>query len=297
MRASLACVLLPVAAQAANIILGNDDGWAEINVRTLYNSLTAAGESVVLSSPATDKSGTGSLTATPSALTSACEFNSCPAGSPAEGFNASDTRLNYVNSYPATAMEYGINTLAPTFFGGAPDFAVTGVNVGVNLGIQVPFSGTVGAAVEAMNLGIPAVVFSGYTGSQTAWNVTTPLYSQVYADLATNITSVLLASGAPYLPANVWLNVNFPAATSTTCSSASDYKFVLSRIWTAIPLISAADVETCGSTRLPLERTVVDTTSDCYVSISVGDGDKLDANATLQGVVLEKLQSILTCLP
>ncbi|RDW92633.1 hypothetical protein BP5796_02027 [Coleophoma crateriformis] len=295
MRASLACMLLPVAAQAANIILGNDDGWAEINIRTLYNSLTAAGDSVVLSAPAVDKSGTGSSTGTPSVLTSACEFNSCPSGSPAEGFNASDTRLNYVNSYPATAIEYGINTLSPTFFGGAPDFAVTGVNVGANLGIQVPFSGTVGAAVAAMNLGIPAVAFSG-PGSQTAWNVTTPLYSQVYADLATNITSVLLASGAPYLPANVWLNVNFPDATSTTCSSASDYKFVLSRIWTAIPLISAADVETCGSTRLPVERTVFDT-SGCYASISVGDGDKLDANATLQGVVLEKLQSILTCLP
>lgn len=51
-------------------------------------------------------------------------------GSPAVGSNSSNTRLNYVNSYPATAMSYGIQTLAPEFFGGAPDLAVSGFNVG-----------------------------------------------------------------------------------------------------------------------------------------------------------------------
>lgn len=59
MRVSVACALLPLAASAANIVLGNDDGWAEINIRTLYKALVAAGESVVLSAPAQDKSGTG----------------------------------------------------------------------------------------------------------------------------------------------------------------------------------------------------------------------------------------------
>ena len=63
-------------------------------------------------------------------LTSACEFNSCPSGSPAEGHNASMTRFNYVNSYPVTSMRYGIQTLSPMFFGGAPDIAVAGFNVG-----------------------------------------------------------------------------------------------------------------------------------------------------------------------
>jgi len=70
----------------------------------------------------------GSLTGTPSVLSEPCEFDSCPTGSPAVGFNASNPRLNYVNSYPATAMSYGIRTLAPQFFGGAPDFAVSGPN-------------------------------------------------------------------------------------------------------------------------------------------------------------------------
>ena len=53
------CALLPLTAHGANLILSNDDGWAEINVRTFYNSLTAAGESVILSAPTENQSGTG----------------------------------------------------------------------------------------------------------------------------------------------------------------------------------------------------------------------------------------------
>lgn len=48
-------------ARAANIVLSNDDGWAEINIRTLFNVLEAAGENVVLSAPAENESGTGML--------------------------------------------------------------------------------------------------------------------------------------------------------------------------------------------------------------------------------------------
>lgn len=58
MRLSLLTpVLLPVAAQAVNIVLCNDDGWAEINLRTLYKSLTGAGDSVIVSAPAVNESG------------------------------------------------------------------------------------------------------------------------------------------------------------------------------------------------------------------------------------------------
>jgi len=85
-----------------------------------------------------------------------------------------------------------------------------------------------------MNEGIPAVAFSGATGAETAWNTSTPSYSTVYSELATTITTQLLDSGAPYLPSGVWLNVNFPASTDTSCSSVDDFEFVLSRIWTAI---------------------------------------------------------------
>ncbi|KAG4443198.1 hypothetical protein IFR05_001340 [Cadophora sp. M221] len=233
----------------------------------------------------------GSLDREPGVVDDGREFDSCPTGSPAVGFNSSDPRLNYVNSFPVTSMAYGISTLSPKFFQGPPDLAVT-----ANLDIQVPFSGTVGAAVEAIKTGIPAIAFSGRSGSQTAWTAPTPSYSTIYAQLATNLTTTLLNSGKPYLPAGVWLNVNFPKSSSTSCSKASDFKFVLSRIWPAIPFVDPADVETCGDDRLPLERKVVGE-DGCYASVSVGDEGKGDADPAAQAVVLKKLSSVLTCLP
>ena len=54
-------LFLPLVAQCINVVLSNDDGWAEINIRSFYNALTAAQYSVVLSAPADNKSGTGTV--------------------------------------------------------------------------------------------------------------------------------------------------------------------------------------------------------------------------------------------
>lgn len=213
-------------------------------------------------------------------------------------------------------MLYGIQNLSDTYFGTDPDLAVAGPNVGgngtpnpnssapaaniliANLGATVWFSGTVGAATAASKAGIPGIAFSGSTGDQTAWNVSpVPFYSTVYAELSTNITNTLLASGAPYLPTDIWLNVNYPASTSTSCASASDFSFVLSRIFDAT-IFSGDDAVTCGNGgRLPTETTVVDTTG-CYASISVGSTNlDIDASQADQTTVLQKLEGILSCLP
>ena len=83
----------------------------------------------------------------------------------------------------------------------------------------------------------------------------------------------------------------------STCASAADFKFVLSRINAALPG-AAPDVQTCGSTRLPTETTVVSTKGGCYASVSVGVATtKVDASAAQQGVVLGKLKGMLACLP
>ena len=155
-----------------------------------------------------------------------------------------------------------------------------------------------GAATEAVKEGIPGIAFSGTTGSPTAWNATTEKYSAIYADLSTTVTQALVSSGKPYLPPSVWLNVNYPAVSSASCSKVSDFKFVLSRINTAVPLIEPDDVTTCNNGgRLPTESHVVDT-GGCYAAISVGVAStKLTANAKQQAVVLSKLRSILSCLP
>lgn len=248
--------------------------------------------------PSANTTLTGSLDADPSARTAACEYDSCVAGS-ATGTNASDTTLNWVNSYPATSMRYGIDTFAPAVWGAGavPALALTGPNVGSNVGlIQVEFSGTVGAACYAVDQGIPAVAFSGITEDRVAWDtLPVPLASSVYSDLALNLTNAIVAAGAPYLPDGVFLNVNMAAVEEDgDCSAASDFAFVLSRINTP-SLLSTADVETCGDTWLPTETDVV--RAGCYVSISVGTcTDKSDDDSTSQQVVLDKLAGMLSCL-
>lgn len=41
-----------------------------------------------------------------------------------------------------------------------PDVVLSGVDLGLNLGVAVLYSGTVGAALTALNLGLPAVAVS-----------------------------------------------------------------------------------------------------------------------------------------
>ncbi len=213
------------------------------------------------------------------------------------GTNATSPRLNWVNSFPVTSVKYGLSTFGPQIWGDSagPDLVVTGPNVGSNLFLAVPFSGTVGAAVEAAhNHGIPAIAFSGADSGTLRWDTApAPARSLVYADLAARLTDRVLAAGAPYLPDDVFLNVNFPGVDDE-CAAADDFKWVLSRINPGI--VSAPDVETCGSDRLPTETDVINA-DGCFASISVGDAsDKTTAPAEKQAVVLEKLRDILTCL-
>ncbi|KAG9079873.1 hypothetical protein FRC06_007364, partial [Ceratobasidium sp. 370] len=101
----------PAAAPhpSVKVLVGNDDGWAEANVRAFYQTLSAAGYDTILSAPVQDRSGTGSSEAVPQPLTKSGQYYSVPAGAPAQGANSTDPKLNYVNSYPVTAIKYGIS--------------------------------------------------------------------------------------------------------------------------------------------------------------------------------------------
>jgi len=61
MRSSLLLGAALPLVHGIRIIQSNDDGWAEIQARTFFNSLSAAGHQVVLSGPAENQSGTGTL--------------------------------------------------------------------------------------------------------------------------------------------------------------------------------------------------------------------------------------------
>ncbi|KAJ8472946.1 hypothetical protein ONZ51_g8184 [Trametes cubensis] len=311
---------------AQKVLLTNDDGWAVAQIRAQYDSLVQEGYNVVLSAPAENKSGTGSSSAPPAPLQSPCEFDTCPTGSPAEGFNASNPGLNYVNSFPVDAVRFGIQTLAPEFYGSAPDFVVSGPNVGsehlcyavvphtskthiANLGTVTLNSGTVGAACEAAKEGIPSTAFSASSLSQVSYTTlasktTSPdtLSALIYARLTANFTSILLSSpnAGPVLPPGITLNVNYGSTTFSSsgvpngdCASANDFTWVFTRI---LQNDGEIDVETCGSTRLPDETTVVH--AGCFASVSVMNAStKADVDAATQGVVLARLQpsGLLSC--
>lgn len=57
--ACLTVVIPALAAQAARIVQSNDDGWAELYLRSFNDALNEAGHDVVLSAPADNQSGTG----------------------------------------------------------------------------------------------------------------------------------------------------------------------------------------------------------------------------------------------
>ncbi|KAE9400879.1 sure-like protein [Gymnopus androsaceus JB14] len=297
---SVAVLFLSISlVQSTNIVLTNDDGWAVAMIRQQYATLIDAGYDVVLASPAENESGTGSSSATPTVLKVPCEFDTCPVGSPPEGFNASEPTLNYINSFPVNAVAFGIQTLAPQFFGGPPDFVVSGPNVGNNLGqSSVDGSGTVGAACEAALLGIPSTAFSAAGLSQVAYtdlgtNDADTFAAVVSAGITVKYLDALLADGKPFLPPQISINMNWPAPTPTTCPNVDAYSFILTRIAADASVI---DVETCGTDHLPQETDVVDMRG-CFVSVSVMDAaSKTDVDAATQAVVLERLGSILSCI-
>lgn len=82
-----------------------------------------------------------------------------------------------------------------------PDLVLSGVNRGLNLGMETVFSGTVGGAMTAMMLGVPAIALSqAFTDrNNVPWNTA--------RTLGAGVIRKLLAIG---WGAQACLNVNFP---------------------------------------------------------------------------------------
>ncbi|KAL7917652.1 survival protein sure-like phosphatase/nucleotidase [Trichoderma austrokoningii] len=289
--------ILPALAQAARIVQSNDDGWAELYLRSFNDALNEAGHDVVLSAPADNQSGTGSSDSPPEPRTVPCEYDSCIGNGSTTGHNDTRPGLNWVNSFPVTAMKYGIDTFGPQLWNGsAPDFAVAGPNVGTNVFVQLPFSGTVSAAAYAAHeAGIPSIAFSAASTGRLAFDTEpVPLRSSLYGQLAAQITNHIISSGAPYLPPDVFLNVNFPKVEGS-CTELSNFKWILTRINPGY--FSPPDISSCGGERLPTELSVIKH-GGCLISVSVANAkDKTTASTDSQAVVLDKLRGMLSCLP
>ncbi|KAK8257155.1 survival protein sure-like phosphatase/nucleotidase [Phyllosticta capitalensis] len=256
----------------ANLLLTNEEGWAEKRIRVFYEWLADYGHDVIISSP--------------------------PFHNP-----STNPRLNWVNAEPATGVKYGVEEIWPRFQGngsvGGIDMVLVGPAVGANRAFEHRHSGTTGAAVyAAKKLGIPSIAFAGWNHKRRAWNRESDPSQEIYASMALNLTNRILANGKPYLPPNVLLNVNFPRIDKRHCSHLN-FKYVLTA-----PMLSGIlpqkDIPICRSKKLPAECVVVrrQTFDTCYVSISPMDAkSKGVAKLKEQREVLKALEGTLSCYP
>ncbi len=95
---------------------------------------------------------------------------------------------------PADCVKAALNLLLDF----RPDYVFSGVNDGWNAGLDVAYSGTIGACLEAVMNGIPAIAFSARSKDDLT----------AAESCISEIASELIALGQQ--PGEIW-NVNFPA--------------------------------------------------------------------------------------
>lgn len=122
------------------------------------------------------------------------------------------------SGYPADCVQLGIHTLFPN----PPALVVSGINIGYNHGAgYIQSSGTVGAAIEALLGGVPAIALSAGSHSRpwAQWRdwVHTPEAVSMWERLA-GIAADLVERLLTVEPPGAVVNVNLPddATTETT---------------------------------------------------------------------------------
>lgn len=105
-----------------------------------------------------------------------------------------------VGGTPADCVKAAVKALVPW----RPDVVLTGVNQGWNAGLDIAYSGTIGAALEGVMNGIPAIAFS-------AREFCDPGAMEVY--LPRVLQELLQALPKP---GTLW-NVNFPDCAASAC--------------------------------------------------------------------------------
>lgn len=65
-----------------------------------------------------------------------------------------------VHGSPGYAAAYGIAEIAPKVIGRKPTITISGINTGANCGTSITSSGTIGAALESVDMKVPAIAVS-----------------------------------------------------------------------------------------------------------------------------------------
>ena len=121
------------------ILLSNDDGYFAPGLQCLRESLSDSHD-IMTVAPNRNRSGAS---------------NSLTLDSPLRLLQH-DTQLYSVDGTPTDCVHLALTGL----YKALPDLVIAGINAGANLGDDVIYSGTVAAATEGRNLGLPSVAVS-----------------------------------------------------------------------------------------------------------------------------------------
>jgi len=103
-----------------------------------------------------------------------------------------------ITGSPAQAVLYGILALAPHVCGRKPDLVISGINYGENLGTCVTASGTVGAALQAAELGVPGLAVSLETDKAFHLHHGQDMDWSAAAAVTRHFAQVMLAAQLPF---------------------------------------------------------------------------------------------------
>jgi 5'-nucleotidase len=177
------------------VLVSNDDGVMALGIRTLANTLVAAGHEVTVVCPDQERSATGhGLTLHHPIRAEVVESVFDPA---IKAWACSGT--------PADCIKLAIWALLDDL----PDAVVSGINHGANLGTDVLYSGTVSAAMEGTIAGIPSIALSLISSQAKDF--------QPAADFAVTLLAQL--KHAP-LQSAILLNVNIPVVPASEIRGA-----------------------------------------------------------------------------
>lgn len=163
------------------ILVVNDDGIEAEGIARLAKGALSFGEVWVVA----PKSQCSAMS---SRITVRGEIAVCK-----EPFRVEGVTAYSVAGTPADCVKVALTQLMPE----KPDIVFSGINEGYNAGIDIQYSGTVGAAMEALLNGIPAIAFS--REANEIWDVAEEYLIPIARELMEE-----------QLPANEIWNVNFP---------------------------------------------------------------------------------------
>lgn len=169
------------------ILLTNDDGIDAPGIAALAEALEGL-DSLVVSAPAGNRSGVGgSITLGRSMKT--VRHPDGPAG---------NFPRHSIDGSPADAVKYGLQRITA---GNPPRLVASGINNGLNIGFNIRNSGTLGAAFEAAESGIPALAVSMRRSDTPDWRA-----AKHFARLLAAKMLALPAGRPPFV-----LNLNTPS--------------------------------------------------------------------------------------